>query len=369
MSLDVLLDKKKKYLKYPLYSDVVEYLRKNGIGEVVLFGASEGGKEIYQKLSRDHVNVSCFCDNDSTKWGKFFLGEKIISPSELSIDDFILISSSFQDEIYCQLRELGLKKIFHFPMVDIITKNHYKEEIIYENEDSIKKTYHLLKDAESKKVFESIILYRLTNDLYFIKGISQKNNQYFPEIVKLSDNEVYVDIGAYDGDTLKIFLDKTKKLNLITAFVFEPDELNYQKLLNIRGNDQRIECYKKAVFDENKTISFNSKGDQSFVAEIGSSNTHIEAITLDTFFKNRDKPTYIKMDIEGSEAHVINGAKKIISENLPKLAVSVYHKSDDLWAIPKLLNSITSSYDLYLRHHSHNICDTVLYCLPKSNKS
>lgn len=368
VDLDSLLAKKKKYSKYPVYADLVEYLKENGIGKVVFFGASEGGKEIYAKLMKDCIHVSYFCDNDSKKWGNSFLGKKIIPPFQLKTDDHIVISSSFQDEIYCQLREAGLKNLYHFPMVDIITKEHYQEEIIYRNENIIKKLYNTLADAESKKVFSNVIAYRLTDDPCYIREILSPDDQYFPKIINLNDNEVFVDIAAFEGDTLKIFLDKTRNLKSITAIAFEPDKVNYKRLCGVRGYGQKVECHNNIVYDKNTTLYFNDgKGDQSsYSASL--TNTRVEAISLDSFFQNRDKPTYIKMDVEGSEAQVINGAQKIVSEYLPKLAVSVYHKSNDLWAIPQLLNSITSSYDFYLRHHSHNICDTVLYCLPKSDK-
>ena len=345
--------------------DVVQYLRKNGIGIVILFGASKGGEEIYTKLIADCIDVSYFCDNDSTKWGKFFLGKRIVSPSELNINDFILISSSFQDEIYCQLRDAGFKNVFNFPTGDIITKEHYQDEIIYQNEKLIKELYAKLADAQSKKVLENIISYRLTNDLYYIKEIASYSDQYFPKIINLCDNEIFVDVGAFDGDTLKIFLKKTRKHKSIIAIAFEPDKDSYKKLNEIHGGYwQEIEFYNNAVSDSNTTIYFNGgKGIQSHVSPF-LTDTLIEAITLDSFFQNKDKPTYVKMDVEGSESAIIKGAKKIISENLPKLAISVYHRSDDLWVIPRLINSITPNYEFYLRHHGHNICETVLYCLP-----
>ena len=262
-----------------------------------------------------------------------------------------------------QLKTLGFTNVFHFPVVDIITKNHFNQELIYENENKIRRLFKLLKDDESKQILFRVISYRVTKNLEHIRKISSPDNMYFPEFITLNDNEVFVDIGAYNGDTVKAFLAKTNHLKSCVAIAFEPDEHNYQQLCNVYGSSRLTKCYNYAIYSETNKIAFNCKGDQSSVDHAG--NKIIDAITLDSFFDNRDKPTYIKMDVEGSEEQVLIGARKIISAFHPKLAISIYHKSNDLWEIPLLIHSITKNYDFCIRHHSHNICDTVLYCLPK----
>ena len=366
MNLDELLRTRKKYIKYPLYADVVNHLKEKSICEVILFGASESGKDIFDKLAMDSINVIAFCDNNPQKWGNRFLDKKIISPSALRKTDVVLISSSFQDEIYSQLRGLGIHNIFNFPLIDVIGREHYDDEIIYNSKGPLTELFCLLADDKSKKVLTNIIAYRLTNDLTFIKEITEPNNQYFPEIVELHEDEVFVDIGAYTGDTLIEFVKKNPKF--FSAIAFEPDDSNYKTLIDVARCDKRIECYKLVVYDENKQVSFIAKDDCSSVIDLRLSckGTKIESITLDDFFKDRISPTYIKMDVEGTEAKVIKGGKLTIAKHLPSLAVSVYHRHDDLWRIPEILNSITQGYEYYLRHHSHNICDTVLYCLSKN---
>ena len=67
------------------------------------------------------------------------------------------------------------------------------------------------------------------------------------------------------------------------------------------------------------------------------------------------------MDIEGSEIPALLGARSIIQSDHPTLAISVYHRGDDLWEIPALLLEMNPGYRLYLRHHAHSICETVCY--------
>ena len=76
------------------------------------------------------------------------------------------------------------------------------------------------------------------------------------------------------------------------------------------------------------------------------------------------RPNLIKMDIEGGELSALNGAQRMIREYRPNLAISVYHKSNDIWQIPNLIFDLLGSCKLYLRKHSRTIADTVLYVFP-----
>mgnify|MGYP002517000463 FL=1 len=74
-----------------------------------------------------------------------------------------------------------------------------------------------------------------------------------------------------------------------------------------------------------------------------------------------DKVTFIKMDIEGAEMEALEGAKRTIKKNRPKLAISIYHKEDDLWEIPYYVLSRYPWSKIYMRHYSLTTNETVLY--------
>ena len=79
---------------------------------------------------------------------------------------------------------------------------------------------------------------------------------------------------------------------------------------------------------------------------------------------DKKRVTFIKMDIEGAEREAILGAKKIISEQKPKLAISVYHHPKDILVLPKLILHINGDYTFYLRHYALSTSETVLYAIP-----
>ena len=92
------------------------------------------------------------------------------------------------------------------------------------------------------------------------------------------------------------------------------------------------------------------------IAETG--ETTVKITTIDSL---GIAPTFIKMDIEGHEIPALYGVKNTIIKHKPKLAISIYHKGSDLWEIPLLIKSWIPEYKMYIRHHSANFCDTVLY--------
>jgi hypothetical protein len=76
--------------------------------------------------------------------------------------------------------------------------------------------------------------------------------------------------------------------------------------------------------------------------------------------------TFIKLDVEGAEMETLQSMKELIKNNLPKMAISVYHKPNDMVDIPVYIRSLTDGYNLYLRHHSNWRWETVLYCVKKT---
>ena len=69
------------------------------------------------------------------------------------------------------------------------------------------------------------------------------------------------------------------------------------------------------------------------------------------------------MDIEGSELEALKGAAETIKKWRPKLAISIYHKYEDIIEIPEYILSIVPDYSFYIRHYSSDIWETVLYAI------
>lgn len=189
-------------------------------------------------------------------------------------------------------------------------------------------------------------------------------NQYFdlPQLYHV-DNESFVDAGCYDGKTNLEFIKWSKeKYSHIYAFEADPKNLiKVKKNLNKAKIRDKIDIIPKGVWSNNTILKFNSMNNiGSLIQEEGIID--LPVTTLDNKLCDKEI-TFIKMDIEGSELNALKGAKKIICEQKPKLAISLYHKRKDILDIPDLLLSYNPEYKFYLRHYSLCNCETVLYAI------
>ena len=228
--------------------------------------------------------------------------------------------------------------------------------------------YGLLNDEKSRRVFKAALKFKLTEDYtYLLEVKDDVKKQYFDEVVKFSDEEVFVDCGGYTGDTIEAFL-KAVDNKFKHIYSFEPDERNFKILTKyVEGLEQKdkIKAIKAGVYY--KSSVFYLQGEEMAIACTNeTTDRKVEVCAIDDVVKFA--PTYIKMDIETFETYALLGAMESIIKYKPKLAISIYHKFDDLWNIPLLLKQWVSEYDLYIRHYECYQAETVVYAVPKDQK-
>ena len=90
--------------------------------------------------------------------------------------------------------------------------------------------------------------------------------------------------------------------------------------------------------------------------------SEVKLYSLDDYFSDKEKPSIIKADIEGSELNMLQGAKEIITDYKPKFALSLYHNPSDIVLMPELIKQFNNGYNFAVRTHSPNFEDTLLYC-------
>ncbi len=201
------------------------------------------------------------------------------------------------------------------------------------------------------------------------KGLSARVpwKPYLPdELFRLAGNEVFVDCGAFDGDTLRDFL-SARGTEFERYFAIEPDPVNFEKIAGVLdsrdpGVRDKITPLCLALSSGSGTLRFDASGTaQSSLSASG--GVAVRAARIDELFEH-SRPTYIKMDIEGAEEEALRGAEKTIRNSTPVLAISVYHRFDDLWKLPMLIRSFSESYRFHLRPHADAFWDLVCYAVP-----
>lgn len=234
-----------------------------------------------------------------------------------------------------------------------------------EHEKEIIRIKELLADDKSRKVWRQAIEFRKT--MNYKEHPGKENDQYFVnDIIKLEPNEVFIDCGGYDGATSLEFMRRCEgKFKQIV--IFEPDYQCKPMLKKNIPEDKRIKVIFKGGWSKTTNIRFISSGDSaSHVAEctnIDSSDLEvIPVIAMDECEICRDA-TFIKMDLEGSEIKALQGAKKLILKNKPKLAICIYHSDEDMTGIIDYIHDLVPDYKLYVRHHSVGVIETVVYAI------
>ncbi|MEJ7682707.1 MAG: FkbM family methyltransferase [Segetibacter sp.] len=248
---------------------------------------------------------------------------------------------------------------------DLLPHYHFQTpEYFLQYKNEIKKVYENLADEESKKQFLAHVDCRINLNFEDLPE-ADTANQYFPsDVVSLSANEVFLDAGAYDGDTLKDFTSRTNN-KFIKYLALEPDPVSYKILQDVAASYENgiVEVFPYAVGVENTILKFDATGGAGAgFSENGS--IEVECKRADDFFYNY-KPTYLKFDIEGAELDALKGSEKIIETYRPKLAVCIYHLPDDLWRIFLYLHNKFPFYNFFARTHQYDGLDFVLYAIPK----
>ncbi len=313
--IDGLFEEKIDYSLLCSVTDENKYLSVYDIEKpLVLYGAGVVGMYYYQMLGLNNQNNIVFCDRRAQDY-KIRMRVPVIS------SDFLI------------------NELKNMVNIAIVAPVHLKE---------IKE--FLLSNGIAAE------------NIYYLNFPMDVNESYFDPVVELSENEVFVDAGALDGSTSRIFAEKVK-LNYKKIYMFEPDNNSYKVAKNniTKFGLDRVELHEKGLWSKKGESSFAVWGNGGS-AIVESGNIKILVDSLDNIIGN-DEVTFIKMDIEGSELEALKGAEKLIKRCKPKLAICVYHKPEDIIEIPMYIKSLVPEYKLYLRHYSFSASETVLYAV------
>lgn len=330
--------------------------------DILIWGAGNTTELDKSTIIHEGLCPKFFVDNDPEKQGRLMWNIEVIAPSEIKkrcTNPVILISTAYPEfcqAILAQMSAMGLTE--HY-MLDAVIWGRHIEELL--------EVYDLLETDASREYFASIILARMKGTQI---SKTSKNMHYFDMdgFGTVRSEEIFVDCGAYEGDTIEQYLE-VKKAVFKEIYAFEPDHKNWNamaekiELLKQKWSlsEHQIHLVRGGVGKQDGEMFLieNKNGEAVKVWEDGTGETiHIYAI--DSYLKNVNVG-FLKADIEGCEMDMIMGAKNCIRKNKPRLAICIYHKSTDMYSIPLLLHSINKDYKLDIVHYGDIYVDTVLY--------
>ena len=350
-----------------------------GATKVVISGCGHLGKLAFAGATRAGLNVVAFADNNPARWGGTLEGVPILCPADaVSTHDRHAV---FVVAIYngtssrAQLRDLGCERIVPYPILFWQFSRYMPEEErlelphrILASVDDMRAGYARLSDVPSRREFAAQIAWRCSLDYSRLPQPEPASAMYFaPDMVRLSADEVLVDCGAFDGDSIRMFLDRTSGA-FRRIYAFEPDPKNRAALESYLSTlpgvaRARISVFPCGVGDFNGTASFDGSGTAgSRITTTGGADV-VECRRLDDMLDGLPV-TIVKMDIEGAEPGALRGATDTIRRTRPILAVCAYHKCEHLWTLPVIISGALSEYRIFLRRYAEECWETVYYAVP-----
>lgn len=223
-------------------------------------------------------------------------------------------------------------------------------KMLYKKYDDFLWLHERLADAQSKNVLFAILAAWVDLDYTKLQVYKEKEQPeyYDPNIFPRRNDEVFVDLGAYFGDSALSFIQLYKSYKSIYCYEVSPNTFaNLKKNLSSFPN---IHFKQKAAGKEAGTLYLTLNQFISGANSVGETGElEVDVVSIDEDVK--EPISFIKMDIEGSEQSALSGCARHIKENHPHLAISTYHGFDDIIAIPKLIDKIEPGYTFYMRYH------------------
>ncbi len=346
------------------------------------FGAGGLGRKTLAGLREVGVEPLAFADNNPALWGGEVDGLPVLSPRDAAhkygrqAAFVITIWRGESDDVMGQRRQqlLDLDCVtvvtfapLFWKYADVFVPYYAFDQphVAAAQADAIHAAFSLFADDASRREFIAQVRWRLQADFDALPA-PVSHEVYFPDdLVAVRPDEVFIDCGAYDGETIGACC-SAELFRTVALLPSKPDAANFRQLQRYVAAlpaqlRERISLRQAAVGARCCQVEFEATGTE--VSAVGSGGAFVDCVALDEAL-GAPLPTYIKMDIEGSELDAVMGASATIESSQPVLAICAYHHQDHLWRIPAAVAELTDGYRFYLRPHLLEVWDLVCYAVP-----
>jgi FkbM family methyltransferase len=327
------------------------------------------GRNEYAISISECVDIDGFID-DFTSETEFF-GKPIVKMDKIPKESMVVSSLIFVMPLTAlrKLQDHGFICLDYFKFFKYSGLAVKKVDFLSESKKDIETNlnryrclYNRFHDEESRNVLCKLLNFRASGDLnYMLNFENLQEKQYFEGFLEFKSREVFVDAGGFNGQTTIEFIKRCPEYK--TIHFFEPDSKNIALASKNLSGYNNIYYYLMGLAEYKRTLRFSSgEGAASKLRETGDVEINVDSIDNQI----KESISFIKMDIEGAERNAIKGTKEHILNDHPKLAICCYHRVDDLWIIPEQILSMREDYEIYLRHYTDGLHETVMFFIPKA---
>ncbi len=341
-----------------------------------LYGMGNGAEKILRALAINGLFAEGVFASDDYAKDKLFCGYRIKRFSavkeQYEKDGFIILLcfAAFRDDLYPEIMRIASEYELYAPDVPVVFEQDglFTPDYCAAHAEELTEVYDMLSDEQSRKVFRDVIAFKCSGKPHYLDRCYTGMDEVYEKLICPQQSDVYVDLGAYNGDTVTDFLSNTGGM-CRRVVALEPDAKNYKKLL---GQIERLKnAAGNTIFEPVQAGAHSASGTLRFSGTTGRSgmltrtgDVLVPVCAVDELLRG-ERADVIKLDVEGAEREALFGCEQTIRRYHPRLMVSAYHRNEDLFALPLQIMQMYPHYRLYLRHHRYiPAWETCYYFVP-----
>ena len=332
---------------------------------VYLYGMGDGAEKIHKAMVQFGIPLKGIFASDEYVRGHSFLGypvQKLSQVEETEKDGFIILLAfaAFKEDLLEKIKNIASRHILYAPDTPVAGETLFTISFLKENLEKFRRAYELLADDKSREVFRDVIAFKLTGNINYLFSCQSGEKEITDQLIPLKGRRgTMVDLGGYDGDTVRRWITDSQG-DFQHILTMEPDVKNFKKMQKkLKDWDlTKVTMVNAAAHSKKDILTFAVRGGRNS-AIIGTGGLSVQktyevpAESVDGIMAG-NPVSLIKMDIEGNEAEALKGARESILKFHPPLMISAYHRSEDLFALPLLIEDLAGpGYRYYLRHHPY----------------
>ena len=345
------------FTPFSIKNDLWDYLASTD-KKIVMYGMGNGADKILAVCEKYGIEVCDFFASDGFVRGHFFHGKQVLSYSDTKAKygaENIIVLLSFASslpDVISNIRRISEECELYAPDVPVCADTLFTLDFAREHKDELMSAYELFEDDSSREIYANVIAYKLTGKIDYLFAAESEKDEVYRSLLNASDIRTYADLGAYNGDTIRELMRYSPDLSEVTAF--EPDRRSFRKLSEYCDTiaSPTVNKVNAAAYNEDTTLTFGDEGNRNSGLFAKGKTVEVKATSLDIVL-NGKSVDYIKYDVEGCEKKAIEGSEKTILAHRPKLLVSAYHRSEDIFALPMQIKALRPDYKLYLRRYAY----------------
>ena len=331
---------------------------------VVLYGMGNGADKILSVCEEQGIDVCEIFASDAFVRGQLFHGKRVRRWDEVKAlygAKNLIVLLAFATSLPDVLENVGriaAEAELYVPDVPVFGNGLFDASFVNTHRAELLAARNLLCDNESRMLFDAIVQYKLSGELPLLLEARSDPEKAMRELIRPEALHAVADLGAYNGDTVRELLAFGARPEEIYAM--EPDRRNFRKLSEYAEGETRTRVIpvQAAAWSRTETLIFDGSGNRNASAGQNRSavlsdrpmkTVELPARSLDSVL-NGKTVDYIKYDVEGSECEALIGSCSTIEKSLPTLLVSLYHRNEDLFALPLQIHKEHPAYEgFYLR--------------------